>query len=152
MTVELNQYIVRSFYATIEKDGMQAADPFLADDFRAQVVGLGEAMDRQAFKRFGALFFKAFAGLCHNINAMVAERDRVVAILAITGTHWGVLEGILPTGQPVTIPAMAAFRFEAGRITEVKMIFDQLGMLQQLGGFPKSEDLFARSRVTLPVQ
>jgi hypothetical protein len=59
MTPAINQYIVRRFYAVIDQDSMQAADPLLADNFLAQVVGFDKAMNRQAYKRFSSLFFSA---------------------------------------------------------------------------------------------
>ncbi len=48
----------------------------------------------------------------------------------------GKLMGILPTGKQFTITGINIVRVAGGRIVEEWVVFDQLGMLQQLGVMP----------------
>jgi predicted ester cyclase len=52
------------------------------------------------------------------------------------GTHRGDLAGIPPTGKPVSVTGISIDRIAGGKIVETWGIFDQFGMLQQLGAIP----------------
>ena len=65
-----------------------------------------------------------------------AEGDRVVARWTGTGTHNAEVNGIPPTGKPVSVDALHLFRLEGGKIAEQWVVWDTLGLLQQLGVVP----------------
>jgi hypothetical protein len=67
---------------------------------------------------------------------MLAEGDRVVTRWTARGTHRGELMGIPPTGKPVTMTGITINRLEGGKVVEDWTVFDQLGLLQQLGAIP----------------
>ncbi|WP_096391422.1 ester cyclase [Halopenitus persicus] len=77
--------------------------------------------------------YEAFPDMKYTPKVILAEDDRVAARWTATGTHEGELEGIPPTGTEVEFPASGVLRVEDGKITEVWLTYDQLGMLQQLG-------------------
>jgi len=52
------------------------------------------------------------------------------------GTHKGELAGIPPTGKSSTVTGVAVDRIVNGKMVESWGIFDQFGMLQQLGVIP----------------
>lgn len=86
-----------------------------------------------------ASFIEAFPDLEYHIEAMVEEGDRVALRHVATGTHEGTFQGIEPTGTRVRIPVMMMFRLEHGRIAEVWLQPDRLGLLEQLGVMDGSE-------------
>jgi predicted ester cyclase len=49
------------------------------------------------------------------------------------GTHKGELEGMPPTGKTFTSSFFTVFRIVDGKIVEEWEIFDELGMMMQLG-------------------
>jgi len=69
---------------------------------------------------------------------MVAEGDKVVARLRISGTHQGEFLGIAPTGKQVTFTGIDILRIAEGKVMEHWGNVDELGMLQQLGAIPES--------------
>lgn len=78
-------------------------------------------------------FMEAFPDLTLTLEAMVEEDDVVAARWTAAGTHDGEFDGIEPTGEEFEIPVMGMFRFEDGRVTEVWLLPDRLGLMQQLG-------------------
>ena len=64
--------------------------------------------------------------------------DKLVARWSAHGTHTGELMGIPPTGKKVSIGGIAIDHFENGQSVELWEIFDQLGLMQQLGVIPMS--------------
>jgi predicted ester cyclase len=49
------------------------------------------------------------------------------------GTHQGELMGIAPTGNRVEVTAVGIWRVADAKIAEAWLVFDALGMMQQLG-------------------
>jgi predicted ester cyclase len=73
------------------------------------------------------------------IEEMVAEGDKVVWRLTGTGPHRGDFMGIPATQRSITVPGIVITRFEGGKWAEDFALWDQLGMLQQLGVIPTPE-------------
>jgi predicted ester cyclase len=68
---------------------------------------------------------------------MIAEDDKVVARVRMSGTHQGEFLGSAPTGNRVTITGIDILRIAEGKIVERRGNFDNLGMMQQLGAIPE---------------
>src|SRR6266702_392651 len=68
--------------------------------------------------------------------AVIDEGDKVVTRITAQETHQGELQGIAPTGKPMTVTGIETMRVSGGKIVEGWVEFDQLGMLQQLGVIP----------------
>jgi predicted ester cyclase len=66
----------------------------------------------------------------------VAEGDRVVSRIEVTGTHLGDWRDIPPTGKRFTMTGMVLRRIADGTIVERWDNLDWLGMFQQLGLIP----------------
>ena len=64
---------------------------------------------------------------------MLAENDRVMLHLRITGTHRGSFYGVPATGRTVEFTATEIVRLREGRIAEIWEVSDQLGLLQRVG-------------------
>ena len=65
-----------------------------------------------------------------------AEGEKVVVRWTARGTHRGELMGIPPTGKQVVTSGISILRIANGKIAEQWDIFDNLGMLQQMGVIP----------------
>ena len=59
--------------------------------------------------------------------------DNVVARWHYHGTHTSELEGIPPTGRRVKGPGISVHHFKGDKIDETRLVWDALGMMQQLG-------------------
>lgn len=78
----------------------------------------------------------AFPDLHFTIDEQIAEGNTVVTRWTAHGTHNGELAGIPATGKSATVVGVGVDRVENGKIVESWGIFDQAGMLQQLGVIP----------------
>ena len=76
--------------------------------------------------------YEAFPDMEYTIEDVLTENDRIAGQWRVTGTHEREFEGIPPSDKMIDIPASGIFRVEDGKIAEVWLTYDRLGMLQQL--------------------
>jgi steroid delta-isomerase-like uncharacterized protein len=88
------------------------------------------------FKAFVAEFRKAFPDLKVQVEDLVAEGDKVVARVRLTGTHKGDFHGAPPTGKSFSIEFVDVIRLVDGKFVEHWGVADELSMMQQLGMIP----------------
>jgi steroid delta-isomerase-like uncharacterized protein len=90
-----------------------------------------------ALKAYVGVYRSAFPDLHFTIDDLLAEGDKVLWRFTSHGTHRGALGPLPPTGKAGTVTGMALFRFENGKVAEVWVNVDILGLLQQLGAVPQ---------------
>jgi steroid delta-isomerase-like uncharacterized protein len=83
-------------------------------------------------------FHAAFPDLHFRVEDCVAQGDRVLARWRLTGTQRGDFQGHPASGKAATVAGMSLFRLEGGKIQEIWVNMDRLGMQQQLGWLPAS--------------
>lgn len=98
--------------------------------------GDGELRGIEAVKAFVAGYRRAFPDAHSTVEDQVAEEDRVVTRWRARGTHRGELGGSPPTGREFAIDGVTVERIAAGKIAEVWVARDELGLLRQLGILP----------------
>lgn len=64
---------------------------------------------------------------------MIAEDGTVAVRYTVRGTHEGEYLGIKPTGREVEWTGIAMYSIDDGKISEIWIESDQLGLLEQLG-------------------
>ena len=79
------------------------------------------------------MYRKAFPDLRITIDEQIAEGETVVTRWTATGTHEGELMGIAATGKQATTAGININRISGGKLVDGWGIFDQLGLLQQIG-------------------
>ena len=92
-----------------------------------------EEWGSEAFRRHAESVPQAFPDVRFDIKDMIAEDDRVMVRLVLSGTHQGPFMGVEPTGQQIEMSAIVIYRFENGLIAERWSEGDTIGLLQQLG-------------------
>jgi steroid delta-isomerase-like uncharacterized protein len=116
---------------------LDVVDELFADDY---VVDTGGGMEPlrgpEGVKQFVGAFRGAFPDQSITIEQQIAEGDVVVTRWTATGTHQGELMGIPATGRETTTSGITIHRIRDGKIAEAETIWDQLGLLQQLGVVP----------------
>ena len=80
----------------------------------------------------------AFPDNRHKVEELIAEGDRVVAHVTLTGTHEGELMGIPPTGRKIEVNEIHIYRMQDGKAVEHRVDRDDLGTMRQLGVIPDS--------------
>ena len=130
---DANKALVHRWFEEVWSKGRVAAiDEMLAS--HGVVHGLGaDAHGPEGFKPFHAAYRSAFPEVTIQVDDIVAEGDIVAARWSGWGTHRGEGLGFAATGRQVRFSGMVFVRIENGQLVEGWNIFDQLGMLQQLG-------------------
>lgn len=67
------------------------------------------------------------------VNDIVVSGDKAAARWTMTATNTAPIGGIPPTGKAITQRANVFYRFEDGKIAELWLQLDQLGVLRQIG-------------------
>jgi hypothetical protein len=87
---------------------------------------------KQGSVGFFAARLKGIPDLKVAIEAIVAAKDRVAASFVYTGTHQGVLFGVVPTGKSLRFTSCDIFRVAGGKIAEHWGMGDIAGVLAQI--------------------
>ena len=87
-------------------------------------------------KMYIAAFLSASPDLRVDIEDLLVEDNKTVLRWSARGTHTGELMGIPPTGKAITVTGIAIDRFENDQSVEHWEVFDQLGLMIQLGVVP----------------
>jgi steroid delta-isomerase-like uncharacterized protein len=138
MSTEENKAIVRRINDEVWSEGhLDVIDELFADDFVATVVGAPEQIrGPQGFRAFVVMYRTAFPDLRLTVDEQFAEGDAVVTRWTATGTNEGELMGMPATGKQATTAGININRVSGGKLVEGWGLFDQLGLLQQIGAVP----------------
>ncbi len=135
MSANLNVHLIGRFYKEMWNHFDKGLFPeLLAEDIRFRgslgqsAVGYGE------FGRYVDYIHKAFPDFSNHVEEVVAEADKAFARLTYRGTHEGEIFGIPPTHRAIEYAGAALFHFYGGKISEVWVLGDIYGLLQQLQG------------------
>jgi len=130
---EQNKEIVKRYWnGKWNERRPEILDELLTSD----VVNYGTSMNinnLEEYKQVYGMFLSAFHDTHFTIEGIVAEGDKVMTRATMSGVQKGELEGIPPTGKTVNISIFTVFRMVNGKFAEEWDIYDDLGMLQQLG-------------------
>jgi predicted ester cyclase len=68
---------------------------------------------------------------------LIAEGDKVVARLTLTGTHTGPFAGQPASGHLARWSSIRIYRMDSGKVVQTWAMQDRLGLLQQPGALPE---------------
>jgi steroid delta-isomerase-like uncharacterized protein len=139
MSIESNKAVARRFFEELfGKGNLAVADEIIALDYVDRSPGAlpGLPSGLEGAKMFVTVYRNAFPDIKFTIDEQIADGDKVVTRWTATGTHKGELAGIPPTGKSATVTGIGVDRIVNGKIGESWGLFDQFGMLQQLGVIP----------------
>lgn len=127
-----NKVLVRRYLTEVLAAGkLDKLDEIVAKTFVDRTPGApnlrGPAAARQAQQKLRDLFSKVE----YDPQALIAEGDQVAARYLVLATPKP--ERGAPAPPPLLLNGVALFRVSAGRIQEVFVLNDQIGLLRQLG-------------------
>ena len=113
---------------------IELVDELIAEDFvdHVDMPGLPPG-GRARYRASVAATHRAFPDYHEAIDFVVADADRAVSYVTLTGTHQGDLYGLPPSGKRVEYRALGILRFANGQAVERWGIGDSLTMMGQLG-------------------
>lgn len=139
MSTEANKAIVRRFMEEAFGQGNLAViDEVVAPNHIDSGPGAlpGMPSGPEGSKMLITSYRNAFPDLHFTVDEQVAEGNTVVTRWTAHGTNNGELAGMPATGKSATVTGVGVDRIENGMIVESWGLFDQFGMLQQLGVIP----------------
>jgi steroid delta-isomerase-like uncharacterized protein len=135
----LPQAVAERFAATLSAHDIEAFAALFSDGYiQHQVSAAAPPPANLTPKQASVAFFKArlngMPDLKVEIEALVADKDRVAASFVYTGTHGGTWFDIAPTGKPLHFTSCDIFRIQDGLIAEHWGMGDLAGVMAQLRG------------------
>jgi steroid delta-isomerase-like uncharacterized protein len=133
-TTQANKEVSRRFTELFSTPGAAGAEDVLSQDIVFHgTAGDGDIRGLDQMKAFLAGYHRAFPGAHSTIEDQVAEGDKVVTRWRARGTHRGDLGPIPATGQVFEMDGVTIERIADGKIAEVWVARDELGLLRQIG-------------------
>jgi steroid delta-isomerase-like uncharacterized protein len=133
-----NKEILRHFFEDLFNRGdLSVANEIVGQDYINHNPVPGETPGREGQKAFVSYLRSSFPDIHFKIEDMIAAEDKVVTRVSITGTQQGEFAGIPATGKTAHVTAINIHRIRNGQIQEGWLNWDALGMMQQLGVFPR---------------
>lgn len=83
------------------------------------------------------LYRSAAPDVTLEVDEMLAEGNMVATRWTVTGTHEGEFLGVEPTGNDIEIVGFQMDQIKGSQIVEKWVLFDALGLLQQLDAVPE---------------
>ena len=142
MAAEENKDVVRRYVEEgFNAGSMEALDELFAPDFVIHDSGNPAVRDLEGLKENVRMLHQAFPDVHVSIDALLTDGDCVIKRFTLRGTQQGEFNGIPPTGKQIELVGIDILRVSEGRIQEIWMSFDYLGVLQQLGLIPQPEQV-----------
>ncbi len=142
MLSETNKTVSRRFFEEVFGKGkLNVLDEIVAKDHINSGPGNppGLAPGIEGTKQLVTMYRNAFPDIRFTVDEQIAEGDKVVTRWTAHGTNTGELLGMPATGKSSTVTGIVVDRIVNGKIAESWPIFDQFGMMQQLGIIPTPE-------------
>ena len=138
MSTEQNKAIVRRYWQELwnEKKGYVISE--IAVDPVIFHFPQGQAHQPPGLTKWFETAQIAFPDVHFTVHELLAEGDKVVARWSYVATNTGPFLGRPATGRRVTDQGIDIFRIEGGKIVEMWVAQDSLGLLHQLGVIPET--------------
>lgn len=121
----------------IEEHRRARHDPeLLTDDAVLEIAGMKPVHGRQPVVDDLDAFFGAIGGRQITVETTVVAGDQVSVILRVQGHQTGKLLGVPATGRRIDIEMMGFIDARSGQIAHIRVMFDTLGLLRQIGALP----------------
>ena len=139
-TYEDNKRIVQTFYEIMQHGNTQDLNSILASDYH--MINAGEIQD-SSYSKFTEMsknikvrimaLHKALPDFRLDVSEVLADGNKVLARVTISGIQAGSFLGIVPTNKPIHIKCFDIFTIKEGKITYIAEIWNELSVMKQLG-------------------
>jgi len=93
-------------------------------------------MDAKADGEFGAAFYAGFPDIFHTVDETFVGGDGMTTRFTLRGSHTDDFMGIPASGRRVEVQVFVRLTVANGKVARLQAIFDQLGLLRQIGALP----------------
>lgn len=132
--MQANKQLARDYFKAFLDRDEAWWNRHIAPGFRRHDPGLPfEVVGPAGVKQLADALHPGIPDMALPIEDVVAEGEKVLVRLRVTGTHDGELMGIPATGRKIDIPVLDLFQIRDGVLIEHWAQLDNLGLLRQLG-------------------
>jgi steroid delta-isomerase-like uncharacterized protein len=140
MASENKRLVLRIFLEIWNHGKLAVADEIFAADYvnhdpASPNFGTGP----EGVKRTVTLYRNVFPDLQLVIEHMLETEQFITTRFTSRGIHRGDLRGIAPTGLSIHVEGIVIHRISRSRVAEAWVVWDALGLMQQLGVIPTLE-------------
>lgn len=130
-----NKSIANQFYAeVISKGDSSVMKSIMAENFIDHNAAPNLPKGIEGFKQFLTMVVTAFPDIQVKVEDVLADADKVIVRLTVSGTQTGVFMGnIPPSGKHAVWTGIDIIKIENGKITERWSQRDLLGIMKQIG-------------------
>ena len=133
MSLEENKSIVRRYQEIYNSNALDALGEVVAEDLLTPKIMPGIPSGIEGAKVAHQMMLAGFPDYQTVIEELIAEADKVVARITMSGTHTGSFMGIPATGKHVEFTGIYIARIASGKIVEHWGEEDGVSLLAQLG-------------------
>ncbi len=133
--IETNGQLGRRFFQELDRLRGGPLPELCAPGYTAR-LGSNPAMDFASYQAFSSGFYAGFPDAEHDIEDVLATPDAAVLRFVLRGTHRGNFFGIPASGRSVQIVGHIILRIREGKVLELLGVFDEAGLLRQIGVLP----------------
>ncbi len=129
---DVEEFVVSGFIKPMDEGRVDAVETHFSeslDYYRSS----GELAGRRDLREDIEMFHAAFPDLHADITQIMSQENKVSFLYKLAGTHEGEFEEVPPTGQEMEAKGAAIVHVEGDTISEYRIVYDNLGMLEQLG-------------------
>lgn len=90
----------------------------------------------EEYKTRMATFHAAFPDARYTVEDQIAEGNKIVVRWTLGGTQLGEFQNRPATGKRIFVTGVSLFRIADGKIQEITVNMDRLGLMEQLGWLP----------------
>lgn len=123
---ETRKALVADIYRVYETGELQRLDDVIAVDVVDRSPAPGQVQGLSGYKQLVGQFRAAFPDGNIEPEELLADGDKVVAKVRLTGTHVAAFFGLEPSGERVAAKGVETFRFANGVIVEMWSMFTPL--------------------------
>lgn len=96
-------------------------------------ITVGSSVGPAAYREQVQRFVTAFPDLRFLVEDHICEKDKVVAVWTITGTHKGEFLSIAPTNKKISLSGITVHQLGNGKILDSQAAWDAQCLMVQLG-------------------
>ena len=135
MGIDIAAQVRRTYEELWHRGNVDFIDESCSPDFVDHDAFAGD-VDRDGLKGIVRLFRGAFPDIRFQLNDVLISGNCATVRWTARGTHTGQLLDIAPTGHNVTVNGIGISRFEGNQERESWVMWDVMGLMQQLGAAP----------------
>ena len=126
------QMVRRYFEDVLSTVRLETADELLTNDVSVVAPG-SEVEGIPALKQMLSEAGAAFPHRDVILEEPIEDGDKVACVFRLVMEHVGDYQGLPPTGKTVDITGVDIFTFEDDRISEIRVFYDSMSVMSQLG-------------------